>query len=187
MEIGGMEVGGGSDEEQSTEEQRNEEQSTKEQNTKEQRHGTKRARPKEESLGDQKAPLSSSEPLSKKRRTQESPRQAGESSINESLQAGAHSGVRLLVKWTCEHLLTMNKGRTYQMGDTFSPNTFAQFSNALEQAVKANAPDLILKLLETGMQNCMPEALDNALILATSVGAHDVIPLLSTNSSSSSS
>jgi len=97
MEIGGMEVGGGSDEEQSTEEQRNEEQSTKEQNTKEQRHGTKRARPKEESLGDQKAPLSSSEPLSKKRRTQESPRQAGESSINESLQAGAHSGVRLLV------------------------------------------------------------------------------------------
>jgi hypothetical protein len=80
----------------------------------------------------------------------------------------------------------MNKGRTYQMGDTFSPNTFAHFRNALEQATKANAPDLILKLLETGMQNCMPEALDHALTLATSVGAHDVIALLSTNSSSSS-
>jgi len=135
MEFDGMEVGGGSDEEQSTEEQR---------------HGNKRARPEEESLGDQKVPLGSSEPLSKKRRTQESPTQAGESSINESLQAGAHSGVRLLVKWTCEHLLTMNKGRTYQMGDTFSPNTFAHFRIALEQATEANAPDLIQKLLETG-------------------------------------
>lgn len=172
MEVDGMEVGGGSDEDQSTEEQR---------------HGTKRARPEEESLGNQNVPLNSSEPVSKKRRAQESPTQAGESSINESLQAGADSGVRLLVKWTCEHLLTMNMGRTYQMGDTFSPNTFAHFRNALEQATKANAPDLILKLLETGMQNCIPEALDHALTMATSVGAHDVIALLSPKSSSSSS
>jgi hypothetical protein len=69
----------------------------------------------------------------------------------------------------------MNKGRTYQIGDSFTENTFAQFRNALEQAIQANAPELVQKLLETGMQNCVPDALDQALVIANSVGAEDVM------------
>ena len=169
-----MEVGGGSDEEQSTEEQR---------------HGTKRARSEEETIDNQKAPLNSSEPITKKRRTQESSTQAGNSPTNISPQTHQNSGLQQLVKWTCEHLLYMNKGRTYQIGDSFTENTFAQFRNALEQAIQANAPELVQKLLETGMQNCVPDALDQALVIANSVGAEDVIALLSRhlNVSSSSS
>lgn len=172
MEVDGMEVGGGSDEESSHEEQQ---------------HGTKRARSENESIEEYKEPLSSTEPITKKRRTQEPDATDKTLTASKPMQADQNSGVRMLVNWTCEHLLEMNQSLPFKVGDTFSSNTFAHFSNALLQATKANAPELVQKLLETGMQNCVTEVLDQALTLAKSVGAHDVIALLSLNSSSSSS
>ena len=157
------------------------------QNTKQQQRGTKRAWSEDETTNDQKEPLSSSEPLAKERRTQEPITQADTSTINEQSQARENKNLRQLVKWTCEHVLEMNQGLPFKIGDTFSPNTFAQFRNALEQAIQSNTPELVQKLLETGMHNCVPETLDHALTFANSVDAHDVIALLNPNSSSSSS
>lgn len=171
-EVDGMEVGGGSDEESSQEEQQ---------------QGTKRARSENDSIETYEERLSSTEPIAKKRRTQEPDETDKTSTASEPMQAHQNTGVRMLVNWTCEHLLEMNQGLPFNVGDTFSYNTFAHFRNALEQAVKANAPELVQKLLETGMQNCITDVLDQALEMANAVGAHDVIALLSTNSSSSSS
>ena len=159
----GMEIGGGSDEELSTEEQR---------------HGTKRDRSEEETSDDQKPPLRSSEPLNKKRRTQEAVEQAFTPTTSKQAHTREYHNVQLLVRWTCEHLQEMNQGQPFKIGDTFTTNTFAHFRNALEQATKANAPELILKLLETGMQNCVPQTLDDALTIAISADAEDVIALL---------
>ncbi len=155
------------------------------QNIAQQRRGSKRAWSDDETTADQEEPLSSSEPIAKKQRTKESITQAGTSTISEESQARENKNLRQLVKWTCEYLLEMNHGLPFKIGDTFSPNTFAQFRNALEQAIESNKPELVQKLLETGMQNCVPEALDHALTLANSVGAHDVIALLNPSSSSS--
>ena len=121
------------------------------QNTKQQQRGTKRAWSEDETTNDQKEPLSSSEPLAKKQRTQESITQADTSKISEQSQAREIKGVRQLVKWTCAHVLEMNQGLPFRIGDTFSSNTFAQFRNALEQAIQSNAPELVQKLLATGI------------------------------------
>ena len=185
----GMDVGGGSDEEQRA--------STS-------RQGSKRSWQEREESDEQEDLLSSTEPVTKKRRAQESAAQANNTKASNT--TGTHpsavreyQNLKLLVNWTCEHLLEMNQGRSFRLGDTFGQNTFAHFRNALEKATQSNAPELIIKLFETGMQNCVPEAIENALAIANSMGAEDVIALLnqyrtawssssmSSNSSSSAS
>jgi ankyrin repeat protein len=173
----GMEVGGGSDEERGTS-----------------RHGSKRTRQEREESEEQQDLLSSTEPVTKKRRTQEPAAQANNTKASNT--TGIHPSVvreyqnlQQLVNWTCEHLLETNQGRAFRIGDLFTYNTFAHFRNALEKATQSNAPELIKKLFETGIQNCVPEVIENALAIANSMGAHDVIALLNQyrNVSSSSS
>ena len=171
-----MDVGGGSDEEQST-------------NSSPQ--GSKRTRQEREESDDQEDILSSTEPVTKKRRTQETAAEAkntaaSSASVSHSSEARDYQYLQQLVNWTCEHVLGMNQGLPYKIGDTFIPNTFDQFRNALEKAIQSNAPELVQKLFETGMHHCVPATLDTALALAESVGAHDVIALLNPSSSSSS-
>ena len=174
----GMEVGGGSDEECSTS-----------------RQGSKRTRQEREGSDEQEDVLSSTEPVTKKRRTQEPAAQvnnnatsnttASNTAASQSSEARDYQNLQKLVNWTCNHVMDMNQGLAFKIGDIFTPNTFAQFRNALEKAIQSNAPELVQKLFETGMQNCVPETLDTALTLANSIGAHDVIALLNPNSSSS--
>ena len=180
-----MEVGGGSDEEKKTTSSR---------------QGSKRTRQEGEDSEDHEGLLSSTDPVNKKRRTQKPAAQVNNTtasnttasnttksstSVSQSSEARDYQNLQQLVNWTCEHLLGMNQGRAYKIGDTFSPNTFNQFRNALEKAIQSNALELVQKLFETGMQNCVPETLDTALTLANSIGAHDVIALLNPSSSSS--
>lgn len=164
----GMDIGGGSDEEKSTNNSR---------------QGSKRTRHQREESDEQADLLSSTEPVKKKRRTQEPAAQANNTAVSStsvslSSEAREYQNLQQLVNWTCEHVLDMNQGLAYKIGDIFSPNTFAQFRNALEQAIQANAPELVEKILATGMYHCVPEALENALAIANSVGAKDVIAVL---------
>ena len=164
----GMDVGGGSDEEQRA--------STS-------RQGRKRSWQEREESDEQEDLLSSTEPVTKKRRAQEPAAQANNTKANSTTATHPsvvreYQNLKLLVNWTCEHLLEINQGRAFRLGDTFSQNTFAHFRNALEKATQSNAPELIIKLFETGMQNCVPEAIENALAIANSMGAEDVIALL---------
>ena len=175
----GMEVGGGSDEECSTS-----------------RQGSKRTRQEREGSDEQEDVLSSTEPVTKKRRTQEPAAQvnnnatsnttASNTAASQSSEARDYQNLQKLVNWTCNHVMDMNQGLAFKIGDIFTPNTFAQFRNALEKAIQSNAPELVQKLFETGMHHCVPATLDTALALAESVGAHDVIALLNPSSSSSS-
>ncbi len=150
LEEDGMDVGGGSDEEQST-------------NTSPQ--GSKRTRQEREQSDDQENILSSTEPVPKKRRIQETAAQAKNTAANSTAvsstavsstsEARDYQNLQQLVNWTCEHVQGMNQGLPYKIGDTFIPNTFDQFRNALEKAIQSNAPELVQKLFETGMQHCV--------------------------------
>ena len=173
----GMEVGGGSDEEKKTTSSR---------------QGSKRTRQEREESDEQEDRLSSTEPVTKKRRTQEPATQENNTAANSTTATHPsvvreYQNLKLLVNWTCEHLLEINQGRSFRLGDTFSQNSFAHFRNALEKATQSNAPELIIKLFETGMQNCVPEAIENALAIANSMGAEDVIALLNQYRTASSS
>ena len=172
----GMDVGGGSDEEK---------------NITSSRQGSKRTRQEHDDSEDHEDLLSSTEPVNKKRRTQEPAAQVNNTTtssttVMQSSKAREYQNLQQLVNWTCEHVLGMNQGLAFKIGDTFSPNTFNQFRNALDKAIESDASELVQKLFRTGMQNCVPETLDTALTLANSIGAHDVIALLNPSSSSSS-